>query len=155
MLKKTFNLPLIGQLTMQGRRKTWEGKWLIPEFGPEGFNVTIYAELDGPTAAQQNVLQTFYQNRSEILDLIRDELLSCLNSGDWDIPDSPAITAENIWQFLSPEIITLDNPGDKRSYYGNGADMLLSIGWLGSWSEDYGIQVYLKNGIEFDGIGSE
>ncbi|WP_225747990.1 hypothetical protein [Eikenella sp. Marseille-P7795] len=71
------------------------------------------------------------------------------------MPDLPEITAANIWQFLNPETIMLDNPNDKRSYYGNGTDMLLSIGWLIGGLEDCGIQIYLKNGTEFDGIGSE
>ncbi|WP_225747989.1 hypothetical protein [Eikenella sp. Marseille-P7795] len=74
MLKHTIDFPLIGQLTMQGQRKIWEGRWGIPELGQDDFNVIIYGELNGPTAAQQNVLQNFYQNRNEMSGRICDEL---------------------------------------------------------------------------------
>lgn len=155
MFHRKIDFSPVGQLTTQGQRKIWQGTWLLSEFGQKAFRVEIDGELDKPTELQQIVLQNFYHNRVAILDLITEKLVSSFHHDDWYLPENIHITADNLWQFLSPEIMTLDNPNNKRSYYGNGSDMLLSIGFLTEWSEDFGIQIYLKNGVEFDGIGTE
>lgn len=127
----------------------------MPELGQNVFAVEIHGELDKPTTAQQIVLQKFYDNRLAIHQLITEKLLYSFHHDDWYFPEPISITADNLWQYLSLEIITLDNPNHQRSYYGNGSDMLLSLGFLTKWWQECGIQIYLKNGIEFDGIGSE
>lgn len=153
MFTKTIDFPPIGQLSTQGQRKTWEGEWLLPEFGNQPFDVLIDGEKDAPTLQQQQVLRDFMAHCGEILAWINANVPDMLN--EWALPDGVVVNAENLWQNLEPECITLDNPNNKNSYYGNTGDMLLSLGFMTPWSQDCGVQIYLRNGVIFDGIGSE
>lgn len=153
MFTKTIDFPPIGRLSAQGRRAVWEGEWILPELGVQPFDVRIWGGQDAPSLQQQQVLYDFAARCGEIRAWITANLPAELNQ--WALPAGVSVNAENLWQNLEPEWITLDHPEGRKSYYGNGRDMLLSLGFMTPWSQDCGVQVYLRNGVAVDGIGSE
>lgn len=151
---RSITFPPVGKLHSQGQRKTWEGQWLLREFSIETpFAVLIYGERDAPLPAQQQALEQMLACLPEWKNAATAAILALLQEAQADelIPANVALRAENLWMHLTPAQLEVSD----YSHYGNGRDLLISLGFITPWNEDSGIQIHLKNGDTFDGLGTE
>ncbi|MCP2039667.1 hypothetical protein L1281_000237 [Neisseria sp. HSC-16F19] len=122
----------------------------MPTVSPQPFAVTLYGTADGPLPQHRAVAERLPESIPAAQQQAADDVLALLAESGL-VPDEVVLNRDNLWSYLTPEWLVLTD----FSYFGNGKDMMVHVGFITPWYEDAGVQLLLKNGVDYEGLGTE
>ena len=148
MFAKTIERPPFGTLTTEGLSKVWEADNVsLPTLGKH-FSVRVHGRKDGPTQKQTEAMLAIVENAERIKTLATCHLIKFLNESEV-VPGEIALSAQNLWDYLSPCFIEVND----ESYLGPESASI-AIGYGVPWVRDQLIFIHTING-KFDEVHSE